>query len=112
MSELEKFKMFLKEETESKDEFRVEALLVISNKTHEMKSDVLSKIRAIEGITRVHVDEAIRRTYYEISKVTVKVNISPFGMVPLEQIFNKIRKDILNVDGVQRFTYIARPMRI
>lgn len=112
MENLQKYKQFLTEETESLHEFKIQGLLVISNESELMKSDVLSNIRAVEGITRVHVDQSVTRNYYEISKVTVKVNIAPFGMAPLIQIFDQIRRDILGIDGVQRFTYISKPEKI
>lgn len=108
----EKFKKFINEESDSKDEFKIEALLVINNEVGQMKSDILSGIRAIEGITRVNVDIADRRQYFEVSKVTIKINIAPFQMMPIEQIFSKIRSDILSIQGVRRFTYIGRPVRL
>jgi hypothetical protein len=112
MENIQKYKQFLNEETESLKEFRVQALLVISNQHELMKTDVLSNIRAVEGITRVHVDQNISKTFYEISKVTIKVNVAPFGVAPLAHIFNQIRKDIIAITGVRRFTYISRPERI
>lgn len=112
MANIQKYKQFLKEESESLHEFKIQALLVISNESELMKTDVLSNIRAVEGITRVHVDESLSKTFYEISKVTIKVNIAPFGVAPLAQIFNVIRKDIIAIQGVRRFTYISRPERI
>lgn len=112
MENLSKYKQFLKEESESLHEFKIQALLVIAHESQTMKTDVLSNIRAVEGITRVHVDEAISRAYYEISKVTIKVNVAPFGMVPLAQVFEQIRRDIIGIEGVRRFTYISRPERL
>lgn len=112
MEILHKYKSFLKEEIESKYEFRIQALLVISNDSDLMKTDVLSKMRAVEGITRIHIDQALNKPYYEISKVTIKVNVAPFGMAPTALIFNQIRRDILAIEGVRRFTYIARPEKL
>ena len=54
-----RYKEFLNEESESLSEFKIQALLVISNKSGRMKTDILSNIRAIQGITRVHVDENV-----------------------------------------------------
>jgi len=112
MANIQKYKQFLKEEAESKNEFKIQGLLVISNESELMKTDVLSAIRAVEGITRVHVDQSVERPYYEISKVTLKMNIGPFGIAPLALIFEKIRKDIIRIKGVRRFTYISKPEKI
>ena len=107
-----RYKEFLNEESESLSEFKIQALLVISNKSGRMKTDILSNIRAIQGITRVHVDEVLDRAYYEISKLTIKVNIAPFGIASLDQIFSKIKKDIISIQSIQRFTYISKPSKI
>lgn len=112
MTNLGKYKEFLKEDSESKYEFKVQALLVISTETDLMKTDVLSKMRAVEGVTRIHIDESLDKAYYEISKVTIKVNVAPFGVAPLALVFNQIRRDILAIKGVRRFTFISRPEKL
>jgi len=112
MTNIQKYKQFLNEEAESKNEFKVQALLVLSKEYENLKSDILSSIRAVEGVTRVHVDQSVERVYYEISKVTVKVNTNPFGVAPLALIFNQIRQEILRIKGIKRFTYISKPERL
>ena len=106
------FEDLFQEKITTIDEYKIDAILVISNKTDLMKTDILSKIRAIEGITRVHIESVLPRQFYEISKITVKINVFPFGIAPLVLIFNKIKKEIISIDGVQRLTYISKPEKI
>ncbi len=112
--EIKKFKTFLKEDVEKTNkEFKIEVLLVISNATEKMQTEILSNIRAIAGVTRIHLEgEAIKRSHYYISRCTLKIDLYPYGMLPLEDVFQVIRKSVLDIDGVRRFTYISKPERI
>ena len=103
-------KEYLKEEQEKHiDEFKIDALLVVSNSTEMMQNEILSTIRSIAGIVRVNIEPAIRRSHYYITRCNLKVNTEVYGLQPLEVILQLIRQQILDIAGVRRFTFISKP---
>lgn len=96
---------------ESYDErlFQVECHIVLDKKGADI-GDTLSDIRAIEGVTIVHINDVDEHWSIENQhsiKIKIKIDPSPFQSVD-KSIFNKILNAIKSLPGILKATYISK----
>lgn len=111
----ESFRKFLDEETKGlkrSDIYSVEALLVIRASANRTKNDILSDLRAIEGITVVRVVDQRDVATLEYSQIKIKIDTTPLHGESLPTILLKIKKEANKIIGVTRFEYASRPSAI
>jgi len=112
---IEKYRKFRLEEVnvnKNIDEYRVDALLLVSNSTILGQEEILSNIRSIAGVTRIKSEETIKRSSYYITKCSIKIDTFPYRGMRLEKIFQLIRMSVLRIDKVRRFTFITSPIKL
>lgn len=92
--------------------YKMEGLLVIAKRLKRNKEDILSDIRAIEGITTVTIGAHRSTEDLNFSEVRVKIDTTPLQTGDIRPVVAKIRRDILQVRGVQSFRLTSRPVAI
>ena len=109
---INRFKTSFLQESNNVIHFKINCLMMVSDRSPFDKSDLLNNIRAITGVTRVHIEETIEKNNGYVSKMHLKINLNAFESKNLQQCLNFIRKECLSIKGIQRFTYISTPERI
>ena len=93
------------------DAYRIIGLLVIAKRLKRQKSDILSDIRAIEGITTVSVESQRKTTTLDFSEIMIKIDTTPFSGDAKQGIAN-VQREISQVKGVQSFKIVSKPASI
>jgi len=88
---------------------RIWGTLVISRKSGRNKADVLSDIRAIEGITTVSVESQRANSSLEFSELIIKIDTTPLKVRSMLHTSLHISAEIEKVKGVQGFKLSSRP---
>ena len=91
------------------DAYRMSGLLVIAKRLKRKKFDILSDIRAIEGVTTVSVEAHRVSANLEFSEVKIKIDTTPIAAVSMAQAVASISREISRVRGVQSFKIVTRP---
>lgn len=113
--EIQSFKKFLKEKDGEKDRsdiYQIQAMLVVSSKQKRNKGDILSDVRAVEGITTVSVVDQKDMAGKDYSQVTIKIDTTPIRALSLSGVLLKIKRSVNNIPGVARFEYLSRAKAI
>ncbi len=108
------FRQFLKENTTTgtTNEYTIDANVIVSNDAELMKTEILSHIRAIPGITRVNVSESTHKVHYYITKLNIKIDPEPFKLQSVENILEFIKQKVLQIDSVRRFSYTSKLVKL
>lgn len=89
--------------------FQVEVRIILDKNKRDI-NDTLSDIRAIEGVTIVHIEDVDNlwsiETQHNI-KIKIKIDPSPFQSVS-KAIFNMILNKIKKMPGVLKATYVSK----
>lgn len=99
----------LKIKEEGLKEIKIQAVLVVSEKTSLLKTEIVSHIRAILGVTRVDILKSYVRPHFYISKLNLKIDTEPFGLSSVQNILVFIKHEIIKIPGVKRLTFISKP---
>lgn len=106
----ESFRLFVEDMKPSDIQaYKVQGLLVIARRFKRKKEDILSDIRAIEGVTTVTIGSHRSSDDLNFSEVRIKIDTTPLKVTDTRTVVAKIRRDILQVRGVQSFRIVARP---
>ena len=89
--------------------YKMDGLLVIAKRVGRKKEDILSDIRAIEGITTVTIGAHRSSDDLNFSEVRIKIDTTPLQHDQMHPVIAKIRRDVLQVKGVQSFRIVKRP---
>ena len=89
-------------------ELKIQAVVAIDDDLELLKTEIISHIRAIKGVTRVDIHETYFRSNYYLTRLTVKIDLDPFGMTSIVDILKIIKIQCQRIDGVRRFSYISR----
>lgn len=89
--------------------YRLSGLLVIAKRLRRKKADILSDIRAIEGITTVTVEEQRGSETLDFSELRIKIDTTPLQSGSTKQVVMRLQKEIKAVKGVQSFRIVSRP---
>lgn len=92
--------------------YSIECLLIIDKSKKRNKADILSDIRAIEGVTIVTVHEQYEDEKRDFSHITVKVDVSPLPVKSIVKNLIRINKETKHLRGVETFRYKTRPKLI
>lgn len=92
--------------------YKIDGILVVTRRLGRKKADILSDIRAIEGITTVTVDKHRNTDNLGFSELKIKIDTTPLKGGSMRHVALKIRKEIEAVPGVQSFRLVAQPERI
>jgi hypothetical protein len=111
---MESFRRFQEERNVPSDitAYRMVGLLIIAKRMKRKKGDILSDIRAIEGITTVTVGKQRNSDSLDFSEIKIKIDTTPLTSMNLSGTIAKIQKDISQVKGVQSFKVVSRPESI
>lgn len=112
---LESFRKFVNERDPSRSSskvYQIDALLVIGKQHKRNKADILSDIRAIEGVTIVSVQDHEDRGNNNYSDISIKIDTTPIQTYSLPRILLKIKRQVIRIRGVSRFEYISRPVNL
>lgn len=94
------------------DVYQFSALLLVSNNSDRRKTDILSDIRAIEGVTTVSPREHRSTSHLEFTELIIKIDTTPFNKSHISHILFNIVKETNKIRGVQKFKVISKPERI
>lgn len=94
------------------DQYKIRCLLTVTGRTDRKKEDILSDIRAVQGVTIVNILHSRDTEMNEFSEMIMKINTSPFGSASIFDILKVISRDIKKLDGVTTFKYISEPVGI
>lgn len=113
----ESFRRFQEQDTEMEkpsdiEAYRLIGLLVIAKRMRRKKADILSDIRAIEGITTVTIEEHRISDTLDFSEVLIKIDTTPLQGGSIRQIIARLQKEVKAVKGVQSFRVASRPEAI
>lgn len=113
----ESFRRFVSEDPASRvgidiDVYKIGAVLTIANRFDRRKVDILNDVRAIEGITVIKVVDKKTTERHDYSDVTLKIDLTPYGKVPINPILRKIGNEIRNLKGVTSFRFVTKPERV
>lgn len=97
------------EDSSDIDAYRISALLVVARRMDRKKADILSDIRAVEGITTISVHGQRASETLDFSEVSVKIDTSPMSVGSVSQAFSNIKRNILMIKGVQSFKIVSTP---
>lgn len=89
--------------------YRVTAILIVAKRIGRRKTDILSDIRAIEGITTVTVTGQRSNPQLDFSEVRIKIDTTPLPGLSAGQVVMKIKREIKKVKGVQSFKIASSP---
>jgi len=92
------------------DIYSIECALVVRISNGRTKGDILSDIRALEGVTIVTPGESTKQTAaLEASHVTIKIDTNPLTKKSVTVNLLRIKKEILRLSGVVTFKYTSSP---
>lgn len=110
---IESFRRFVNEaDPKESDIYSIDAILAISDRFKRSKGDILSDIRAIEGVTIVSVRDQKDISDKNYSQLKIKIDTTPLRSGSLPRTLLKIKREAMRVTGVTRFEYISRPTTI
>jgi len=89
--------------------YRLSGLLVIAKRMRRKKADILSDVRAIEGITTVSVEDQRTSETLDFSEVRIKIDTTPLASSGASAIIANIQREVSAVKGVQSFKIVTRP---
>lgn len=92
--------------------YKIPTLLVLATRESRNKADVLSDMRAIEGVTIVSVKSQRVIGGDEFNSVSLKIDLSPFGGQSLPEVLLKIKRSIRKIPGITDFKFVGRPESI
>lgn len=105
----ESFRRFVEIKDSDITAYKVTGLLIIAKRLGRKKEDILSDIRAIEGITTVTIGAHRSSENLNFSEVKIKIDTTPLHSASARGTIAKIRRDIINVPGVQSLRIITKP---
>lgn len=110
----ESFRKFHEQEVELEkpsdiEAYRLSGILIIAKRLRRKKVDILSDIRAIEGITTVSVEDQRTTDTLDFSELRIKIDTTPLTVTGVKQVVANIRRQIQGVKGVQSFRIVSRP---
>jgi hypothetical protein len=116
---LDSFKNYKQKINEVNDEsqLRISMLMVIDKKSDRYKEDVLSDIRAVTGVTIINVEQHKNVKNLDYNIVLMKFDTHPYKSsdpdIPINVLdaLLRIRKQLLNIEGIVRIKYLTRPER-
>ena len=116
---LDSFKNYKQKINEVNDEsqLRISMLMVIDKKADRYKEDVLSDIRAVTGVTIINVEQHKNVKNLDYNVVLMKFDTHPYKSgdpdIPINVLdaLLRIRKQLLNIEGIVRIKYLTRPER-
>ena len=110
----ESFRKFVTEQGADKSSniHSIEAILVINKRIDRTKADILSDLRAIEGVTIVSVRDQKDTENADYSQLRIKIDTTPLEVKSLPRILLKIKRDCGRISGVTRFEYTSQPERV
>lgn len=110
----ESFRKFLNEEktVQHSNIWSVPVQVVISYESGRNKQEILSDIRAIEGVTIVTIIDQKDIATKDFSQLRIKIDTTPLPHKTLPLNLLAIKKKASQVKGVVRFEYNGRPEKI
>jgi hypothetical protein len=87
------------------DNYKFKAKLVINKLIGRNKDEILSDIRAVEGITIVKVENKKEAIDKDISILTIKLDTSPIIDKSLRVLVLQLQRTIKGIKGVQGFEF-------
>jgi ribosomal protein L24 len=110
---IESFRRFVNEvEPKESDIYSIDAILVISGRFKRSKGDILSDIRAIEGVTIVSVHDQKDMADMNYSQIKIKIDTTPLRYTSVARTLLKIKREVMRVTGVTRFEYTSTPAKV
>lgn len=94
------------------DIYRIPCLLVVSETSGRTKGDILSDIRAVEGVTIVSVKSQKRMGAEEFNSITLKIDLTPFVGKALPEVMLVTKRKIDRILGITEFKYAGKPEAI
>jgi|GEM_PF-6113639 len=108
---IENFRHFQEQEnterTSDIESYKMIGLLVIAKRMSRNKKDIISDIRAIEGVTTVTLDSQRESDSLGFSEIMIKIDTTPFS-TGTKQGLLKIKHEITQVKGVQSFKIVSK----
>lgn len=101
-------KRLISEGSKDFQELKIQTIVAIDDNSELLKTEIISHIRAIKGITRVDIHETYFRSNYYMTRLTVKIDLNPFGMTSTVDVLKIIKIQCQRIDGVRRFSYISK----
>ena len=92
--------------------YSIECKMVIKSSADKSKTDMLSDIRAIEGVTIVTLRDHKIISGNNISAFTLKFDLSPLLKKSIRENLLRIKKEVMRIPGVTRFEYLSRPQPV
>ena len=105
----ESFRRFVEIKSTDITVYKISGLLIIAKRLGRKKEDILSDIRAIEGITTVTIVAHRSTDNLNFSEVRIKIDTTPLSSVNVGGTVAKIKRDIMNVPGVQSIRIVSKP---
>lgn len=118
---LESFKNYTKklDEVTDKSQWKISMLMVIDRTVDRYKEDILSDLRAVDGVTIINIEQHKNVKDLDYNVILMKFDYdtrtlkSPDRDVPVNliNVLMNIRANILQIPGVIRLKYLTRPER-
>jgi hypothetical protein len=89
--------------------YKFTGILIIAKRHSRMKMDILSDIRAIEGVTTLSINAQRTSDTLDFSNVTVKIDTTPLEVYDLNTMIRLIKQEIRRTKGVQNFRITSKP---
>lgn len=99
----------ISEDLKEFEEIKIQGIVYIDLESELLKSQIISHIRAIVGITRVDfVGESWYKKSFYISRLSIKIDLFKFQHVSLVNVLTFLKYEIERIPGVRQFQYITK----
>lgn len=106
----ESFRKFIAEnerEEKESDIHSILCVLVINKRLKRSKADILSDLRALEGVTIVSIQDQKDTENTDYSQLKVKIDTTPLKFKSVPRILLRIKRQVSRISGVTRFEYVS-----